>query len=265
MASLPNFRIADPEDRAIMFESTTLDICGPYLVSCGRRRAQEKRWLCVFTCNIYVGIHIEVLHAMNTESLLLALERFISRRGPVRRLNSDNGTNFRSADRELREAWATLDLGRVREKFSAIQWEFGPALGPHFQGLAESSVKAVKRALRGMLTPGRMNDEVLLTFVVAVERMLNERPAAYVSAHPNDPRPVRPADFMGMGSFQRLLPIDWAKFSMTKTFHLRQSLLPRLHNRRGWQCERGALFEGDIVAVIDTHCGRGMYPLGMAT
>jgi len=214
---------------------------------------------------------------MNTESLLLALERFISRRGPVRRLNSDNGTNFRSADRELREAWATLDLGRVREKFSAIQWEFGPALGPHFQGLAESSVKAVKRALRGMLTPGRMNDEVLLTFVVAVERMLNERPAAYVSAHPNDPRPVRPADFMGMGSFQRLLPIDWAKFSMTKRFHILQSqlddwwklyvrdLLPRLHNRRVWQREKRALCEGDVVAVIDTRCGRGMYPLGRVT
>jgi len=190
MAPLPSFRIPDPENRAIIFENTTLDVCGPYLISCGRRRAYEKRWLVVFTCNIYVAIHIEVIHAMDTDSMLLALERFVNRWGPVKALNSDNGTNFRAADRELREMWERLDRSRLVEAFTQISWSFGPAAAPNFQGLAESSVKAAKRALRSMLTPGRLTDEMLLTFCVAAERMLNETPMGYVSAHPNDPKPV---------------------------------------------------------------------------
>ena len=134
--------------------------------------------------------------------------------------------------------------------------------------VAKSREQSITQGWPGRLNTvyvGRMNDGVLLTYLVTVERMLNERPEAYVSAHLNDPRPVLPVDLMGMGSFQWLMPIDWAKFSMTKRFHLLQSLLPRLHNPRVWQCERGALCEGDIVAVIDTCCCRGMYPLGMVT
>jgi len=277
MAPLPEFRIGDPNCRAVLFENTTLDVCGPFMVSCGRRRAQEKRWLLVLVCNVYVGVHIEVLHAMDTDSLLMAIKRFVARRGPVRHFNSDNGTNFRSADRELREAWAAVDLERIKEKFTRIEWDFGPGRAPNFQGLAESTVKAVKRALRGMITPGRLNDEMLLTFSVATERLLNERPLAYVSAHPNDIRPIRPADFMGMGSFQRLLPLNWEKFSVTKRYHLLQTylnqwwglfmkdLLPRLHSRRVWRREKAELTTGSVVALLDARSDRGAYPLGVVT
>jgi len=277
MAPLPDFRIPNPSERAIIFNNSTLDACGPYLVSCGQRRAFEKRWLLVFTCNVYTAIHIEILHAMDTDSMLLALERFINRWGPVGFLNSDNGTNFRAAERELREGWLKLDKTRVAERFPEIVWSFGPAAGPHFQGLAECSVKATKRAMRSLITPGRLTDEMLLTFCAAAERMLNERPLGFVSAHPNDVKPVRPADFMGMNKFQRLAPIDWSRFSMTKRYHLLhryldqwwqvyvKDLIPRLHQRKCWQRQKRTLVEGDVVAILDEKGERGSYPLGTVT
>ena len=45
----------------------------------------------------------------NTCSFLQALRRFISRRGPIRELHSDLGTNFVGAENELNRALQEMD------------------------------------------------------------------------------------------------------------------------------------------------------------
>ncbi|KAI4898690.1 hypothetical protein NFI96_003937, partial [Prochilodus magdalenae] len=88
------------------FFSTGVDCFGPYSAKIGRRT--EKRWGVVFKCLTTRAVHIELLSSMDADTFLLALRRFISRRGRPKEILSDCGTNFRGADRELRETFAAL-------------------------------------------------------------------------------------------------------------------------------------------------------------
>ncbi|CAL1274780.1 unnamed protein product, partial [Larinioides sclopetarius] len=88
-----------PEDRvrdASVFEVSGVDLAGPLLL-----RDDSKAWIALFTCAVYRGIHLQLLSSMTTESFLLALRRFIARRGRPSVVYSDNGTNFVGAHRIL--------------------------------------------------------------------------------------------------------------------------------------------------------------------
>ena len=63
---------------------------------------------------------------MSTYSFILALRRFVSRRGKTNTIWSDNGSNFVGAERELREVLKTLDQSKIynRSNNQSIPWEF---------------------------------------------------------------------------------------------------------------------------------------------
>ena len=48
---------------------------------------------------------MEVLAAMKTDSFIMALRRMIARRGNIRSMRSDNGTNFVGTENELKRAF----------------------------------------------------------------------------------------------------------------------------------------------------------------
>ena len=83
------------------FSFVGVDCFGPFLIKQGR--SQVKRYGCIFTCLTVRAVHIEILHSMDTDSFLNALQRFVARRGIPELIRSDNGTNFVGAERELRE------------------------------------------------------------------------------------------------------------------------------------------------------------------
>lgn len=60
------------------FFSKGVDCFGPMQVKFGWRN--EKRWGLLFKCLTTREIHIEVLSSINTDSFLMALRRFVSRR-----------------------------------------------------------------------------------------------------------------------------------------------------------------------------------------
>ena len=53
-----------------------------------------KRYDIIFTCLASTTVHLEVANAMDTDSFIQALRMFIARRGNMRMLRSDNGSNF---------------------------------------------------------------------------------------------------------------------------------------------------------------------------
>ena len=69
---------------------TSVDYFGPLEIK--RGIAVVKRWGVIFTCMTSRAVHIEVANSLDTSSCINALRRFISRRGQVKRLRSDNGT-----------------------------------------------------------------------------------------------------------------------------------------------------------------------------
>lgn len=85
------------------FFSTGMDCFGPSLVKIGCRN--EKRWGILFKCLTTRAVHIEILTSLDTDSFLMALRRFISRRGKPAELFSDQGTNFKGGERELYDAF----------------------------------------------------------------------------------------------------------------------------------------------------------------
>ena len=80
------------------------------------RRGTMKGYGCVFTCMSTRAVHIEVSSDLSTDSFVQAVCRFVSCRGPPKEIYSDNGTNFRGVEVEVKEALSRWNQDRVRER-----------------------------------------------------------------------------------------------------------------------------------------------------
>ena len=174
------------------FANCGVDFAGPFVVKL-TRKVTAKRCLCLFSCASTRAVHIEVAYSLHTASFLNAFSRMVARRGKPEVMISDNGTNFTSAERELRQLVSTLDQTRIKEQAAndGVQWRFNPP-GGSFEVL----IKSAKKALRAILGESRTSDEELLTAVVEVEAILNSRPLTYCSSDPDDEHVLSPNHFL---------------------------------------------------------------------
>ncbi|KAL0199428.1 hypothetical protein M9458_007968, partial [Cirrhinus mrigala] len=121
MADLPvaRLRLYKPA-----FYSTGVDCFGPFQVKLGRR--SEKRWGIIYKCLTTRAVHLDILHAMDSDSFLMSLRR------PAE-LYSDQGTNFRGGEKELSEWFNSMssDLKQLLAK-QKIDFHFNPPAAPHF-------------------------------------------------------------------------------------------------------------------------------------
>ena len=98
MIDLPPERL---DYQSYPFNNAGVDYFGPFAVNLLRR--SMKPWCCLFTCLITRAVHIKVVRSLDTDSCLVAINRFIARRGKPITIISDNGTNFVGSARELKE------------------------------------------------------------------------------------------------------------------------------------------------------------------
>lgn len=137
------------------------------------------------------------------DKALMALRRFISRRGRPSELLSDQGTNFKGGERELQEALSpTLQTQLAREQ---IQFKFYPPSSPHFGGAWEREIRSIKSALNATLQNQSTTEEVLMTVLIELEGILNSEPLSYVSTDVADPNPVT-LNLLLMGRLNPSLP-----------------------------------------------------------
>ena len=93
-----------PKDRLELlppFCYCAVDFFGPFAI---KERSQVKRYGVLFTCQASRSVHLETANFLNTSSFNNALSQFLNRRGPVRQLSCDQGTNFVGARNKLRKA-----------------------------------------------------------------------------------------------------------------------------------------------------------------
>ena len=83
------------------FTFVGVDYFGPVLVK--QKRSHEKRYGCIFTCLTTRAIHIEIAHSLDIDSFISVMRRFTARPGRPQLVCSDNGTNFHTGERELRQ------------------------------------------------------------------------------------------------------------------------------------------------------------------
>jgi hypothetical protein len=79
MADLPHDRV---NPSAPPFTCVGVDYFGPFLVR--EKRSMVKRYGVIFTCLTVRAIHLEIAATFDTDSFIMALRRFISRRGEVK-------------------------------------------------------------------------------------------------------------------------------------------------------------------------------------
>ncbi len=164
MADLPpaHLRLHKPP-----FYSTGMDCFGPFQIKIGRRC--EKRWGIIFKCLTTRCVHIDLLTSIDTDSFLMALRRFIARRGTPSELLSDRGTNFQGGERELREALTNcsqeLQQHLAKQKITFL---FNPPNAPHFGGIREREIRSLKNALRTVVGAQTVTEEVLQTVLIEI-------------------------------------------------------------------------------------------------
>ncbi|UYV73725.1 hypothetical protein LAZ67_11000531 [Cordylochernes scorpioides] len=171
------------------FQVTGIDLFGPLLL-----RNNTKTWVALFTCGVYRAVHMEVIQGLDTPSFLMALRRFISRRGRPLVIYSDNGTNFVKTNKLL----SHIDWDQMSNYSSAqkIIWKFNPPVSPWWGGFWERLIRIIKGIIKRMLGNKKLNFVQLETQICHIEAIVNERPLTYMSEDSDDFRPLTPALFL---------------------------------------------------------------------
>jgi hypothetical protein len=87
-----------------------LDMFGPYVVKEEvQKRVSGKAYGVIFTDLVVGALHIEAVYGYDTQSFLMALSRFACILGWPATIYSDPGSQLVGADRELKEAWNSID------------------------------------------------------------------------------------------------------------------------------------------------------------
>lgn len=195
MGNLPYHRV-NPPTRA--FAATGVDYTGAIELKSSRHRGNTtyKGYIAVFICLATKAVHLEAVTGLSTEHFLMALHRFIGRRGLCKDMFSDNGTNFVGADNILnsRQALEADVVPNLAEK--GIQWHFTPPYSPNFGGLWEANVKSTKYHLKRIVDGTRLTYEELSTMLVRIESSLNSRPLCPLTADPDDLEVLTPGHFL---------------------------------------------------------------------
>lgn len=113
------------------FTGTACDYFGPYTVKIGRNKT-AKHYGVLFTCLNTREVHLEMAVDCSTMEFLQVLRRFCAIRGQPSLMMTDNGTQFVSAEKKLRQMVSGLNQLPIQE-FCAekgMHWEFTTLAAP---------------------------------------------------------------------------------------------------------------------------------------
>ena len=129
------------------------------------------------------AVHMEVTQSLDTDSFIQALRRIIERRGNIRSIYSDDGSNFIGAENELKRAFEEMVDKKIQafiKEFGAdwIKWKQNPSVASYVGGAWERERCSARRILSSLLQTHRegFGEESLLTLMAGAEGILNSRP-----------------------------------------------------------------------------------------
>ena len=280
MANLPEDRL----EPAPPFTFCAVDYFGPWHIKEGRR--EVKRYGVLFTCLASRAVHLEVASSLSTDSFLNTCRRFVGRRGPVRQLRSDQGTNFVGAKNELQQALSTLEHEKIRQELVKnncdwVDFKMNVPEASHMGGAWERQIRTVRNVLASLLAQhaAQLDDETLRTFMVEAEAIVNCRPLTVDTINsPQMPEPLTPSHLLTMkskvilpppGEFQRADLYSrkrWRRVQfLVNEFWMRwrKDYLQSLQPRQKWVATRRNLHVGDIVIMKDDNLPRNRWKLAL--
>ena len=134
----------------------------------------SKAYILLFTCCVTRAVHSEITSSQGQRSLILAIQRFISRRGRCNLVISDNFKTFKSEEVK----------NYLQNNF--IRWDFILDRSPWRGGFYERLIGKTKSCLEQVIGKDRLNLAELTTISTEVEAAINSRQLTYIDDHPTN-------------------------------------------------------------------------------
>ena len=273
MQELPPSRL---QAETYPFAYTGVDYFGPLSVRQGR--SDLKRYGCLFTCLTTRSIHLELAADLSTDSFINVMRRFVSRRGPILHLFSDNGTNFVGAERILRESIQNWNRQKLNSFFlqKEIQWTFNPPAASHMGGAWERMIKSVRRILTALSRERTLSEDQLHTLLLEAEAILNSRPLTPVTLDADGITPLTPNHLLRVNDLANMPPTVTEKkdcYAKRRWRHVQyladqfwkrwsREYLRTIISRQKWHYKRRNFEVGDVVLLTDDSIPRAQWSLG---
>lgn len=275
MGQLPNYRV---EASHPAFANTALDFFGPFEVKVARRTIKEA-WCCIFTCMTSRAIHLELCTDKSTDTFLMAFRRFACLRGHPKLVWSDRGTNFVGAQEYLREmvcSWNTTKVkSNLAEQGTTFKWVWNVPKASHMNGVVESLIKSVRRALESTCKMAAYTEEQWRTFLSEVTYLVNSRPLYPASGNIWEEPPITPNDLIIGPNFgvaqsepeEVVNPRQLTRSVQKRVYQFWQCWMkyfaPSLLVRTKWHKKRENLEVGDLVLQVDVNHKRAEWKMAL--
>ena len=277
-------KMADlPEERTLVtapFTHCGIDMFGPFHIKV--RRTMETRFVALFTCFSSRAIHLEPTTDLTADTFIMALRRFLARRGPTESIRSDNGKNFIGAENQFKHAYNQMDHNKINnflvtQSCDWIRWEKNPPEASHMGGVWERQIRTVRKVLMGLLNENSttLNNESFCTLLTEAEVIVNSRP---LTSDLDDPtmQALSPHQLLTMKTKLVLPPPGifqkadiYCKRRWRHVQHLanefwsrwRKEYLQEIQQRTKWTASKRNFRVDDIVLMKDSNVSRQQWPM----
>ena len=150
------------------------------------------------TCLLTRAVYVDIATDYSTDAFLLVLKRFVSIRGYPRKIFSDRGSQLIAASKELRDMFAKLDWGKIKNVGvqNGLEWKLSPAEAPWYNGCCEALIGSIKRCLHVIIGNQKLSFSELQTVLFEVGNIVNERPIGKMPSTPEDGSYLCPNDLL---------------------------------------------------------------------
>ena len=110
------------EECAPSFSNVVIDLFRNYHVTRGWGKSVGKRYCVIFSCFVDRTVHIEIYYDLSMKMLINTFCRFTCRRGSVKFIHSNNGTNLRASRNEFGRVEPIYNTRSVRSSWCQVDF-----------------------------------------------------------------------------------------------------------------------------------------------
>ena len=233
----------------------------------------RKCYIALFTCATVRAVQLEHCSDLNTDTFLLAFQRFIGHRRIAHTIYTYNAQTFHAANQEFADLWQTLSATKTHRLIAqyGITWKFIAPRAAWWGGLRERMIGTTIRCLKKGLGQSQATDEYLTNTLVSIEAALNSRPVtqdtedALTPAHflcgaklttlPSTTEPQREGNLKKTQKRTKRMADDfWRRCEQEYLMELRS-----FHVISQPKGRSGTVRTGDIVLLQEDHLPRNMW------